>query len=77
MQILEVKFFFIKFEENYKNKVKMEKDLVRVQDMMAGLIEQQVELSEVMKRFRRLFLGGGLENMLEKFEKGEINQRFG
>lgn len=73
MQILEVKFFFTKSEENYKNKVKMEKDLARVQDMMAGLTEQQAELSEAMKRFRRLSSGGGLENMLEKSEKGEIN----
>ncbi|XP_011421722.3 pleckstrin homology domain-containing family A member 7 isoform X14 [Magallana gigas] len=56
-------------EENYKNKVKMEKDLARVQDMMAGLTEQQAELSEAMKRFRRLSSGGGLENMLEKSEK--------
>lgn len=50
----------------------MEKDLARVQDMMAGLTEQQAELSEAMKRFRRLSSGGGLENMLEKSEKGEF-----
>ncbi|XP_062582120.1 uncharacterized protein LOC134243894 isoform X12 [Saccostrea cucullata] len=56
-------------EENYKNKVKMEKDLARVQDMMAGLTEQQAELSEAMKRFRRLSSGGGMENMLDKPEK--------
>ncbi|XP_061173429.1 uncharacterized protein LOC133182524 isoform X13 [Saccostrea echinata] len=56
-------------EENYKNKVKMEKDLARVQDMMVGLTEQQAELSEAMKRFRRLSSGGGMENMLEKPEK--------
>ncbi|XP_078334386.1 uncharacterized protein LOC111131248 isoform X11 [Crassostrea virginica] len=56
-------------EENYKNKVKMEKDLAKVQDMMAGLTEQQAELSEAMKRFRRLSSGGGLENMLDKPEK--------
>lgn len=54
----------------------MEKDLARVQDMMAGLTEQQAELSEAMKRFRRLSSGGGLENMLEKSEKGEINKNF-
>ncbi|XP_055995511.1 uncharacterized protein LOC125648149 isoform X20 [Ostrea edulis] len=56
-------------EENYKNKVKMEKDLARVQDMMVGLTEQQAELSEAMKQFRRSSSGGGLENMLDKIEK--------
>lgn len=54
----------------------MEKDLAKVQDMMAGLTEQQAELSEAMKRFRRLSSGGGLENMLDKPEKGRRSNSY-
>ena len=57
--------FVIQSDESYRDKVKMEKDLARVQNIMEGLNQQGAQLSEIMKKLRRSSSGAAMEHIFQ------------
>ena len=57
--------FVIQSDESYRDKVKMEKDLARVQNIMEGLNQQGAQLSEIMKKLRRSSSGAAMEHVFQ------------